>query len=355
MEITEYSKLAQKELAMFVLRKTILFFNVIFMRNIYLSTGIAALILLSGCNKDEYEGRDITGAKLTVYGTVEDTHTRVSNESWETTDAIGITLQGDNADGLATNIKYTLTEAAASSGAFTAAEVSHAIHVKSSNSQTFQAYYPYTGEDQNIPDVVSFNIADAEGYYTKHDFLYATATATIESPEVTFKFDHMMSKVALTFNNTTTTRATDIEIEYTLNNIIVDGTFDPQSGTVECGNTLGSITITSAMGGTSSVILPPQTTTGVELFIKVGEKYYVTNFDLDTNSKTEYKYDVNINETEEAPTITITGTSINPWINAGETQSLNPTEDPAETLPDISGGQWDSNGEITNITENTTI
>ena len=97
MEITEYSKLTQKQLAMFVLRKTILFFNVIFMRNIYLSTGIAALILLSGCNKDEYEGRDITGAKLTVYGTVEDTHTRVSNESWETTDAIGITLQGDNA------------------------------------------------------------------------------------------------------------------------------------------------------------------------------------------------------------------------------------------------------------------
>jgi len=353
MKSTEYSKLTQKKLAMFALRKTTLFFNVIFMRNIHLLTGVIALVLLSGCNNDEYEGRDITGAKLAVYGTVENTHTRVSDDNWETTDAIGITLAGDNSDGYNTNIKYILAdENATSSGAFTVSDAAHALYVKSSNAQTFQAYYPYTGEDLTAPEEVSFSIADGDGKYTKHDFLYATAAATLERPEVTFGFDHMMSKVTLTFNTTAVTKATDAEIEYTLNNIIVNGTFSPQDGTVTCGSTLGSVTTVSAMGGTSSVILPPQATTGVELFIKVNDKYYVTNFDLSTESKTEYKYDVSIDETEEAPTLTITGTSINPWTSAGDAKPLNPTEDPAETLPEITGGQWESSGNtVTDIPE----
>lgn len=352
MKITEYSKPAQKKLPMFAYRKTILFFNVIFMRNIYLLTGVIALILLSGCNNDEYEGRDITGTRLMVYGTVENTQTRVSDDRWETTDVIGITLDGDNNDGYNTNIKYILAdEDAAASGIFTVADAAHALYVKSNNEQTFRAYCPYMGEDQVAPEEIPFTIADEDGGYTKHDFLYATASATLENPEVTFGFNHMMSKVTLTFNNTTT-KATGTEIEFTLNNIIVNGTFSPQDGTVTSGSVTGSVTIKSAMGETSSVILPPQTTAGVELFIKVNDKYYVTSFDLQTVSQTEYKYDVNIDETEEAPTLTITGTSINPWTSAGEAESLNPTEDPAETLPGITGGQWSSSGnEITDIPE----
>ncbi len=311
-----------------------------------LLTSVIALALLSGCSNTDYEGRDIAGSKAVILGSVQGAATRASGTSWATGDEIGVSISdGTEAS---TNIKYTT---ATGNGTFTAVSGSE-IYILGSGDKTFTAYYPYAGEAGTAAGTVSFNVSQKQDEATQPniDFLFATATANRENPKVAFAFNHMMSKVDLTFKNETDTKAAG-DITYTLSNVVVDGTFNTATGHVTPGSTKGSVELTSSIGGTSSIILPPQTTTGAELVIEVDGKFYTATFNLSTEESKEHAFNVILNADSEGATITVSGAGIEPW-GEGTGGDIPTTSDKPEAEPGVNAGPWGAEGSVQDITSN---
>ncbi len=315
------------------------------MKNSFL-TSVIALALLSGCSNSDYEGQDIAGSKAIILGSVEEIQTRASGTSWAAGDEIGVSITDGNEN--STNILY-VTETG--NGTF-APDSGTDIYILGNGDKTFTAYYPFTGTEGTAAGTVSFNVSDKQNAATQPgiDFLFATATANRTNPQVAFTFKHMMSRVDLTFTNASGSEITG-NVTYTLSNILVDGTFNTATGLVTAGSTAGSIDLTSSMGGTSSIILPAQVTTGAELVIEVGGKYYTATFNLTTEASKKHAFNVTLNAASEGATITITGAGIEDW-GTGTGGDIPTNPDQPEATPGVNADNWGENGSVKDITSN---
>lgn len=297
-----------------------------------LLTSAVALTLLSGCNND-YDGQDIPGSKLVVSASIDQVNTRVSDAGteWSANDAIGVS---DNlAQNPNLNIKY-VTESG--NGVFTSPT---GIYILGSEAVTYTAYYPYSGNEGTEAGEVNFSIVDADGKYvgsSQLDFMYATASATRETPQANFKFKHVMSKLKLNFKGDAATTKAETPISYTLRGVITDGKFNTADGTVTRGTTKGDVKIDAALGSASSIILPPaaadETPAPIQLIITMGDQVYSGTFTPDLGASQQYNYDIDLNQTESGTTLTISSSMIEGWtgndegnIKVEEEINLNPT------------------------------
>lgn len=216
-------------------------------------TSAVALALLSSCNND-YDGQDIAGTKLAVSASIDQVNTRLSDSGseWTEGDAIGVS---DNLSNPNLNIKYV---AGSAMGDFTSTT---GIYVLGNEEVTYTAYYPYAGNEGASAGELQFKIVDESGKYAGHnavDFMYATGTATRSNPKVAFVFKHQMSKVSLniTDSNAPATKA-ETPVSYTLQGVIIDGTFNTGTGEITPGSTKGNVKVDAVLGTASSIILPP--------------------------------------------------------------------------------------------------
>ena len=259
-----------------------------------LLTSAVAVALLSGCNND-YDGQDIAGSKLIVSASIDQVNTRVSDDgiAWTVGDAIGVS---DNLSNPNLNIKYV---AGSVTGEFSSTT---GIYILGNDEVEYTAYYPYTGNENISAGVLDFKIVDEAGKYVGHnaiDFMYAKATASRSNPNVAFKFKHQMSKVSLNIANggAAETKA-EASISYTLQGVIIDGTFDTATGEVKPGSTKGSVKVETTLGTTSSIILPPVVAESeaepIQLVIEVGDKIYAGSLKPALDSSQEYQYTVDL-------------------------------------------------------------
>lgn len=289
------------------------------------------LAFLSACNNNEYEGMDIPGSELQVSAGINEM-SRLSDTGteWTVDDAIGVSQSGTDITDL--NIKYTATSI---QGAFSSTT---GIFVKGDGNVTYTAYYPYTGEEGKSAGTINFNLTETGNY----DFMFAEATASRENPKAAFNFEHKMSRVALTITETTTTengtetasRAGEDEITVTLRDVVVDGTFNTETGKVTRGTTTGNISVTGTLSNKVYFILPAfedENTESIELVITKGEQTYGGFFTPGLAASTEYQYTVDLEETTGA--MQVSGEIITGWtpenggaINVGEQETPNTLE-----------------------------
>lgn len=320
-------------------------------------TAAFALLLLAGCSNDVKES-DIkfageTGAKVSFSAVINNQEaselkTRATETSWEMGDLVGITCGSRQV-----NIEYEYT---GGENSLFAAKSGYAedIWVLGSQEYDVTAYYPFTGTSGEEPltiDVLtnSQNQATAETR-EQIDFLYAAGKATAQTPNVKLAFNHVMSRIKLTF--TAGENVTLSDITCYLINLKTKGTFNPNTGvttvTEEAPDSEDDIIWTkigSAENYTIQAILLPQTVS-TDVYIQAGMNgyYYEVHFPNLTELKpgVSYNYTIQANEYKDNPfVLTITEeTQIVGWQNEeGGTIESDPSI--AGTDTETTNPKWD--------------
>lgn len=186
---------------------------------------LAAAIVsgLAACSSDEPAdtgtGKDNTAL---FTGSIEGTRTRAYDQTWESTDRIGIT--GTTGSKTYTNIPYEY--AGSSDGTFTAA--ADKIYYQDDSEVQFTAYYPWD-ESLTAATVITVDTWGQAGQKT-FDFLHATASGSKGVP-VNFTFAHKMAKLVLTVKAGEDVAYSDVESAVCcLENFLHEGTFDRATG-----------------------------------------------------------------------------------------------------------------------------
>lgn len=314
------------------------------------STGIiaatAAALLLAGCEKESYnvvENGPVAARIHSVIDPLTDgpgssggsdgtTTTRAAGTAWAKNDAIGITATHADGTKLLDNTHYLTPDG---DGTFTAEDGS--VFYFTDNAEVgFTAYYPWTAaeklENGIIQDVLTGATNQTPANQPKIDFLFATAKGSAASPDVRLQFRHCMSRIVLKFLPGEGISALD-DIEYSLSEIALAGTFNPLTGEAkaEAINTSGintriNLTVpgNAATELSSPLILFPQQGDDVRtLTLTMRGTTYTATFQLPQNPQNNnvreflaghtYTYNVKINNTS----MTITPATISNWEEGG--------------------------------------
>lgn len=207
-------------------------------RNSALALG---LILTAGLSSCEEKGLDLYGenredVEATFITTIRPS-TRMSDDKWESGDAIGVFAisNGENLSDSSIynnykNIKY-INKSDGSIANFEAAET--AIKYPDTKEMLdFTAYYPYT--DTGYIGVNDFSLSVNVSQQSPHsaiDILYAKATGyNIDNPEVDLHFTHSLSQFCL---NITASEDISLEgVEINIINAVTQGVMNLKDGTV---------------------------------------------------------------------------------------------------------------------------
>lgn len=257
----------------------------------------AAAISLVSCNEDNYIDEPIAAQISATIG--ESSMSRASDITWDTNDIIGI-FMGDRYS----NVAFATENG---DGIFTGSTMYFRNKQESLN---VTAYYPYTGIEGAIPDVIEASTTaerQIPSEQSKFDFLYAVKeNVTGANPDIQLTFSHMMSKLTFVFQNgndgTDVSKITTCEI----NGLILDGSFNPATGVCEANttNAVSPLTLTPTVVNEKelpSLILFPQTVEKVTLKITDNqEQEYSCDLPFNNNrleSGNNYKYTIIVKKT----------------------------------------------------------
>lgn len=181
----------------------------------------AVAIMLIACDNDDNYIDDPVAAQISA--TIQEkSMSRARDITWDSGDSIGISMSGRYL-----NMKYITADG---TGAFDGA----AMYFKNKQEPvTISAYYPFAGSEKEAPSIVEIT-TDADRQNTeqqaKFDFMFASAEGlTGANPNVNLQFSHKMSKLTFVFKNGDGMNVNKLRT-YTIEGLILDGTFDPATG-----------------------------------------------------------------------------------------------------------------------------
>lgn len=237
----------------------------------------------ASCSQSDVEGGMLANAKRAEFsGAIGETKTRVTGDSWDNGDAIGIyALKADatltDAEAIfdgKENIKYTTDK----SGNFTAAIEAEAINFPADNSSIdFIAYYPW----QELITDYSYNIDVSVQDFAAIDLLYGKANAkSADDVNVELGFKHMLSKVILVLE--VGDNVTSLEgLTVLMDNVVVDGTLALADGAIAIGENKATITPVidfdseeKAVAAIAAMVVPGQNLNGITFKLTLGEGVY---------------------------------------------------------------------------------
>lgn len=294
----------------------------------------ATVILLAGCEKENENTVDNRPVKARITSTIDGMATRAAGTAWAPGDRIGVYADNTEGANFLTNAPYITTEG---DGVFTAE--GGEFYFQDKGNVQFFAYYPFEGTDGTLPGESgtgskirkTITAADqAPAAQPKIDYLFAgRTTASSTAPNVQFQFNHCMSRIVLNFLPGDGITALD-DIEYTLEGILPEGTFDTYFGRAIADATTPAEPLTMSVSGsaalelTSSLIFFPQKSNDDKtLTLTMRGTEYTATFKFKENQKNgnvrelaagyTYTYNVKINNTS----MTISPATVNPWEDGG--------------------------------------
>jgi hypothetical protein len=320
---------------------------------------IFAILLLIGCSKEikesDYVFTGESGTKVTFSAVINDQEnaslTRATAISWETGDVIGITC-GDKQ----INVAYEYT--GGDGNYFKAIDRSQEIWLMGTEQYAISAYHPYSGENGSTPENVVIETTsenqDSEEKRQKMDYLYASAIADRENPNIQLAFKHVMSRIVLTFKEGEEIESLS-DIDCYITGAKLSGTFNPNTGetAVNEESNIESVNqvLTNNSNHTMIAIFLPQTLSKNGILIEAGMNgvYYKVELsyaDLpELKAGYSYNYTIVADRYNDNPIkLTITETEITPWIN-NDGGSFTPDPSLAGTEGDITPNGW---GDIEN-------
>ena len=295
---------------------------------------MAAAFLFTGCEKENENTVDNQPVKARITSTIDGMATRAAGTAWAPGDRIGVYADNTEGANFLTNAPYITT---AGDGVFTAE--GGEFYFQDKGNVQFFAYYPFEGTDGTLPgesgtsSKIRKTITAADqtpNTQPKIDYLFAgRTTASSTNPNVEFQFNHCMSRVVLNFLPGDGITALD-DIEYTLEGILPEGTFDTYFGRAAADDATAAAPLTMSVPGnaaaelTSSLIFFPQQSGDYKtLKLTMRGKTYTATFKFKENQKNgnvrelaaghSYTYNVKINNT----TMTIDSATVNPWEDGG--------------------------------------
>lgn len=276
----------------------------------------AALLSLSACNNDENFNPLADGpVPMSFMAGISGVATRATPTGFENGDMVGIIpVKGGGVEAVQANIAYTHNGSAF--------EGNPPYYFQDHDAVTFNAYYPY---EENLPDNCLIEIdtraanqktetINGHGWY-KNDYLFTSAETDVKAPSVSYTgdkaFKHMMSSIAFKFAAGTNDGVPTLQplTGYTLNSLVMDGTFDCSTGEVALKEnaTAEEITISSISCEATAVeylteplIVLPQTVTDGKFTLTVkynGVDYTATLSLTELEAGTRYEFPVTIKNT----------------------------------------------------------
>lgn len=292
---------------------------------------MAAAFLFTGCEKENENTADNRPVKARITSTIDGMATRAAGTAWAPGDRIGVNADNTEGANFLTNAPYITT---AGDGVFTAE--GEEFYFQDKGDVQFFAYYPFEGTDGTEPGthgVISKTITAADqapAAQPKIDYLFAgRTTASSTAPNVQFQFNHCMSRIVLKFLPGDGITTLD-DIEYTLEGILPEGTFETYFGRAIADATTSAEPLTMSVSGsaalelTSSLIFFPQKSNDDKtLTLTMRGTEYTATFKFKENQKNgnvrelaagyTYTYNVKINNTS----MTINPATVNPWEDGG--------------------------------------
>lgn len=294
----------------------------------------AAVILLAGCEKENENTADNRPVKARITSTIDGMATRAAGTAWAPGDRIGVYADNTEGANFLTNAPYITT---AGDGVFTAE--GKEFYFQDKGDVQFFAYYPFEGTDGTLPgasgtsSIIRKTITAADqapAAQPKIDYLFAGRTAASSAhPNVKFQFNHCMSRIVLKFLPGDGITTLD-DIEYTLEGILPEGTFETYFGRAIADATTPAEPLTMSVSGsaaaelTSALIFFPQKSNDDKtLTLTMRGTEYTATFKFKENQKNgnvrelaagyTYTYNVKINNTS----MTISPATVNPWEDGG--------------------------------------
>ena len=273
-----------------------------------------AAALLASCSNDiDSPVANVKDGYLKVNGTINEVKTRATDTNFEEGDEIGVS------GGTFSNVNYSFT-----SNAFTSE-----TGIKLSDSSTsFTAYYPFqaTLTEGKVNFTVVGEVGNIPVRTEESDFMFAEAQqASNDFPDVTFTFNHKMSKLGLTIVDKTEGELADATISLKLTNVATSGTFDTTNGTVTPGTANGTIELGTVTSGTQKTVIVPsyvsenQNPINVVVTVAFPEKNvtYLGSVTPTLVAGTQYNYTLNIKKSgsvePENGDLEIESCEINGW------------------------------------------
>jgi len=301
---------------------------------------IATAVLTGTCTHEDLS-KCIFNAPVAFTGNMTQLQTKVSGESWNTGDSVGIymikagtTLSDANIVDSYSNKRYSASLSGAQSG-FIPFNLTPMFYPNDGSHVTFLAYHPWSGAittDFKLP--INLN---NQSNQSAIDILYAPVTSTsfnnATTVPVLLTFKHVLVK--LSFSITHSAGAGGLvggTITVSIPKQLREGFLDLKNGLVQSSGTQGVVTITSTSGsGTSAVtaeaIVFPGSTSGITFsFLNSAGQLFTASIPSSHpqwDGGYIYTYVITL-EDAVAGTATITGT-ITPWGDGG-TYPLTGTE-----------------------------
>ena len=336
------------------------------LKYLFLFVGLA---LLASCSDSDVQGLVGDGNQAAFSGRIGEFQTRVTDNSWDEGDAIGIfaVMPGQELSNPAifdgkNNVQY-LSDA---KGEFKPA--AEPIKFPENGELDFIAYYPF----KNALSDFTYNIdVSKQANPAAIDLLYSNNAKgeSGDEPFVNLSFKHMLSR--LMFNiKLEEGLSFDDGFNVSIKDIVVDGSFDLATGEVAFGSTKKTIspvvTVSSdkKLASASSIVVPGQDLSDVTVVFSLGGKDYEwTPYAQSLKSTTKYSYALKLYIDESGIPVVEeleVGATIEDWIEeeVGGEIPLAPTgdsEEPVEgeykTIEDIRTMYADSGEDELTITE----
>ncbi len=316
-------------------------------------TAATAVLLLASCTTDLRSPDAIfasdAGVKVNFSAVINDPSgdsmsgkTRATGTSWDVGDLVGISCGTTQQ-----NIQYQYN----ADGTFTATGgTAEEIWVLGTQTYPVTAYHPFTGDSGTLPVYIELD-TNSEYQQTaedreKIDLLYASTEVNASNPNVTLDFQHMMSRIRLTFQAASGYQLSDIQLY--LIGLKTTGKFDIETGTITV-DSVESVdiyypTITADDNYVAEAIVLPQTLEE-KFYFQAGMNgaYYEVTFDLtELKPGVSYNYTIIADEYSDNPfVLTVTDeTQITDWTNSDGGEIM-PDPDLAGTDASSSTEDWD--------------
>ena len=312
----------------------------------------AFMVSLSGCQKEQFERADNStemsnvevrfGSKIT---------TRMTNETWETDDHIGIfmvktgePLSSESVVNNASNMKYTFS----SGNAFEPDTENDRMYYPSKQAVDFIAYYPYRAVTDNQ---LSFDITRQQNP-SSIDLLYSDNLKNISATEEAqvLNFKHKLSKLVFSISPGKDLTEDDLEgLSLVIRDIPTSATFNLADAQITTDEESKKDITALVDGNTAQAIVYPGDCGNKEIAVMLlsGEFTFKISAESTWLSGYQYKYALTLDKNINSASIEAT---ISPWEDSGESESLEGSDSEVTVIPwdgQSSDTNWYNSGETT--------